>query len=629
MRLTERNFTTDVSINDLIHIVNTGDTTQSPQGSSYKASFKQVLEGLNIIDIIYSELYNSIVNEELIPGQWYRLTDYKSVNFLNGWEISNNNSNYYGNPPTDPNFIPQEIYTGDVEVLLLQAKSTSEIAEIGYSETFKDDIIHYQAYTNKIGVQIKNYNNNTTGVFNGSYLPDDNIVSGFDLQWDGTNVYFEMPSNYPVLYGQPLSLYCEFTSPTIGSANSLLLSGTAAGTGSTYYPNIFASNISSSGYGLSVSIQNTGLGYYNVWYIAFGGLNYSVDDTLLIPGSKVGGIDGVNDIILTVDGIDGNYYQQGIFFTKIGDVKPGISITANNGVFSFPKQTSRIRIENNGQKVVLLDLTIDDYNNYQSDTLFVNTSYAIGDAFGWIMKRQDTLRNVTTPFDFRARTYRRFEVDLSNLNSSLGIGFYGQGDDFAGQGTTGNYRDLKCFENAFNLTWNGLAFGENGFGENDNNVFFGFIVDVTIQNGFANNTLANLYGIFNNDSVIENSSIDNYFRYNTIGGRFRNNVIANGFRMNLIGWGFTNNDIDIDFSTNSIADNFTNNSITNSFNNNYIESGFQRNTVTAALGNQNFAGANRVYQGYFCQIIRREDNDYVLGYVDTNNNMIYTTNLND
>ena len=44
MRLTERNLATGVTKNDLMHIVITGDTTDSPEGSSYKARVGQLLE---------------------------------------------------------------------------------------------------------------------------------------------------------------------------------------------------------------------------------------------------------------------------------------------------------------------------------------------------------------------------------------------------------------------------------------------------------------------------------------------------------------------------------------------------------------------------------------------------------
>lgn len=42
--LTDRTFATGVTLDDLIHIVITGDTSQNPAGSSYKASIRQVFE---------------------------------------------------------------------------------------------------------------------------------------------------------------------------------------------------------------------------------------------------------------------------------------------------------------------------------------------------------------------------------------------------------------------------------------------------------------------------------------------------------------------------------------------------------------------------------------------------------
>jgi hypothetical protein len=48
MRLTDRTFATGVTKQDLIHIVITGDTTDSPEGSSYKAPIGQILELYNL-----------------------------------------------------------------------------------------------------------------------------------------------------------------------------------------------------------------------------------------------------------------------------------------------------------------------------------------------------------------------------------------------------------------------------------------------------------------------------------------------------------------------------------------------------------------------------------------------------
>jgi uncharacterized delta-60 repeat protein len=47
MKLTDITFATGATPTDLVHIVITGDTSQSPQGSSYKATLQQVFDGLS------------------------------------------------------------------------------------------------------------------------------------------------------------------------------------------------------------------------------------------------------------------------------------------------------------------------------------------------------------------------------------------------------------------------------------------------------------------------------------------------------------------------------------------------------------------------------------------------------
>ena len=254
-------------------------------------------------DITYSELYDKVTNGELIVGSWYRLTDYKSVNFLNGWDIANKNPT-----PVDPNFNPREIYEGEIEVLLLQAISSSEISPIGYSETFQGDIVQYEPYTNKIGVGIG-------GIYNGQTLPDSSVVSDFDLQWDGTNVYFNMPTGYPALFGHYFYLYAEFADTSVkGPILDISLSADISGLGFGSFSNITPTTLTGVGNGLilsSIDIGGKGLTYGG---ITDGGNDYAVGDTLLVLGSEIGGVDGVNDVTITVSEVDAkgvNYYQDG------------------------------------------------------------------------------------------------------------------------------------------------------------------------------------------------------------------------------------------------------------------------------------------------------------------------------
>ena len=56
--LTDRTLATGVTLDSLIHIVNTGDTSQNPAGSSYKATISQVTDLVNSI-VITGGTYDS------------------------------------------------------------------------------------------------------------------------------------------------------------------------------------------------------------------------------------------------------------------------------------------------------------------------------------------------------------------------------------------------------------------------------------------------------------------------------------------------------------------------------------------------------------------------------------------
>lgn len=467
-------------------------------GATVKATVQAIADlaagGGGLENIVYADLYTKVTTGTLTPGQWYRLTDYKSVNFLNGWTIADQNP-----AATDPNFNPRQIHVGDPEVLLLQAVSAYEISPIGYSETYQGDIIQYEAYTNKIGVDLE--------VYNGATLPNSSTVSGFDLQWDGTNVYFNMPAGYPALFGHYLYLYAEFD--------------------------------------------------------------------------------------------NGNYYQDGLF----DPITPNICYpnASYSNTTDYLKPLSKIRVDNNGTKVILLDLTESDYNNYDADSLYVDTVYAIGDAYGWITRRHDTFTDVSIPFDYKARKYRRFEVNLSSLNASLGTGYYGQGDNYKGQSTTGNYKDyiLDPTSEVGWINWYGSGGPDVSWyrGFNDNVVFSGDVVRSTLPINFINNTFI---GNFRANTIYCPS-------YGNTALGFSNNNISEsgGFLNNLMG-NFIFNIISVEFQANTVLTNFQYNNI--------------KTTVTSI----NFASATHVYGDYNCDIFKRSNGTIQLSYVDGTNTVQYT-----
>jgi hypothetical protein len=567
-------------------------------GTSQKFTLEQAKSFISEpTDITYSELYNKVVNGELVAGSWYRLTDYKSVNFLNGWLTANQNPT-----PTDPNFDPQEIYEGETEVLILQATSPYEIAEIGYSETFNGDIVQYEPFTNKIGVTIPN------GIYNGELLPDETEISGFDLQWDGTNVYFNMPTGYPALFGHYFYLYAEFQElangqPISSITPNLSLSGDVTGLSGTYNL-LIPTTLTGIGSGLVLDVTVKS-GSISVNSISNYGDNYAIGDTLLIQGTDIGGTDA-NNVTITVLAVDtesGSYYQEGVF----EPLTPNISTAQYPQTFedsygkNAPKTLSRLKVEDEGMKVILLDLTEEDYDNYIADTLYVETVYALGDAYGWVTRRIDTFRNVDVPFDFRGRKYRRFEVDLSSINSSLGTGYWGIGDDFLGQGTTGSYHDFKCFDNenqwAYNIKWNDMG-GADMYtrGYNDNFVCLGLFDNTVLGSVCYNNT------------IFECS-------LNKIDGNFINNVINISFADNEIGYSFMDN---------TIGNNFIANKVSSDFYSNTILDNFQYNLINSSPSITDFSSATYVYGSYTCTIFKNSAGTLRLSYIDGTDTIQYT-----
>lgn len=544
------------------------------------------------IEILYTDLYDKIVNSQLIAGAKYRVSFYRSINFLNGWEIANNNP-----VPVTPSYAPRQVHLGQKETILVEAISNYQLSPIAYSENYPQDILEYQGYTNTIGVDIG-------GIYNGQTLPDSSTVSGFDLQWDAINevVYFDMPTGYPALFGHYFYLYAEFSG--------------------------------------------------------------------------------------------GAYYQDGCF----EPLTPVIAecqypFTSNDPSFGYPIAMSNLAVSPDGMRVVLLDLTETDVNNYDVGTLYVDTVYSLGSAYGWVTKRTDTQRNISVPFDFRNRKYRRYEVDLTPVNPALGLGYWGQGDVYLGQPTTGNYIDVPSFGqdgyDAYDIQWEGMGGADMSWyaGFCDNNVFLGsfyysdlkgsswnntignnfyfnttgkFFTANTIADSFQSNTIGNVFtantigsvftantigNSFQNNNVgvafyyntiannflgntigdsFQSNSLGNAIVTNTIGNSFQANFIGNDFQTNFIGDTFRKNTIRDDFRSNTIGNSFSSNTIGHDFTSNTIVNDFRRNQIEYSPTSTDFTLATHVYGDYNCTIFKSSASTLKLSYVDATNTVIYT-----
>jgi len=486
-------------------------------------------------NIDFSDLHTKLLNSELTPLQWYRITDYKSVNFLNGYTLASQNPT-----PIEPSFDPREVYVSQEEVLLVQALSNNELSPIAYSEKFPDDIIHFNPYINKLGL--------TWQYYNASSLPDGvTTLSGFDLQWDGTNVYFEMPSGYPALYGTPINI--GFTT--------------------------------------------------------------------------------------TADSYNG----------FIGVLKP------ENDYTSGSLQT-RVKVENNNTKIILLDVPQSVYNDYVSDTLFVTTNYEFADMRGYITRREDTFYRISVPFDFRNRVYRRYEIDLSSVISGAGFEYVGIGDFWNGINTTGNYIDVLSLpyttKNIFYVNIEGFSSTFQNY--MCDNVFLdvvesfkagrlfeentlGSILSSTVGDEFHSNCIVNELnhtnvGSESYNNILFNSLYNNIgynFSANRINGRFTNNEIKNNFNSNEINRRFQNNKIFDYFFANRIGDGFYSNVIYSSFSENLVGDDFQQNIIQTDIIGVDFTSvpATYVYGDYTKTIFKNSSGNPRLSYIDGTDTINY------
>lgn len=147
-----------------------------------------------------SFISQNIVFESLAQQSTGKLIVTGAFNFIS---VANNMARLFGQP-TNAVWQRDEIYTSsNLETIVVRALDEFNIEPTAYSETYPEDILEYTSQCNKIGTGLS--------ITNGSTLPDSTIVAGFDLQWDGTKAYFNMPAGYPAQFGHFFYIYADFS----------------------------------------------------------------------------------------------------------------------------------------------------------------------------------------------------------------------------------------------------------------------------------------------------------------------------------------------------------------------------------------------------------------------------------
>jgi hypothetical protein len=188
--LTDRTLATGVTINDLIHIVITGDTSQNPAGSSYKATIGQVLDLINPTTIT-GGTYNPITGDitftnssggtfvvtGLVTGYTNTAVTAFTYNNSNSFTIFENDGSTYS---ASINVVTGLTINGDLNVTGITSSQT--ISATTYQNLPTDIRVTGATYSNNTFT----YTNNTGGTFSVLFNTMTGLTINGDLNVTGT-----------------------------------------------------------------------------------------------------------------------------------------------------------------------------------------------------------------------------------------------------------------------------------------------------------------------------------------------------------------------------------------------------------------------------------------------------------
>jgi hypothetical protein len=233
-----------------------------------------------------------------------------------------------------------------------------------------------------------------------------------------------------------------------------------------------------------------------------------------------------------------------------------------------------------------------DYNIIQS--IFYNNFYTGDDNFEYNLIKGEFYQNIILG-EFSKNTLNGYYENVSEdtfSDNQVGEGFHGNK-------TYREFRENVIGDEVYDNNFFGTFYGNTLIGDEsyENDIYSDF-QDNQIGGNFQNNNIGDSGDIDNadfrnnkigNDFIdntirrdFEDNQIGNYFEDNNLYGDFRNNVIGNDFSSNNnIGHGFYSNHIGNNFNDNDyIGDYFQNNKIGEYFENNYyIYNNFEDNSI--------------------------------------------------
>ncbi len=560
--------------------------------------------GTGCVFITYSEFYDLIQEGNLVPHEFYQITDFQTVFDIPDFNVD-------GSPKSEV-----AAGHGDESPIIVYATSENTIDSYAYQPDFPNDKITYDWSFNQT-------ENSGTPAF--GRITERIDSNGNRTDYDHESVYFIRYESYD----KGITLTGVITD--IDGVNGVL-SGAGCSFNSEIVVNepIILNTKNYLDFDLSVNViaiidDNTLLFDTTPYYqILINGESFEAYLSV-----HTGIFDRYKEFYIGQKS-DGNYtqvatFQSGCKNTYVGDFVKfwedyGQTFLLSNNVFSY-----------NAISNILGDIT---FNNTFGDDFSNNKCgrYMQGNTFNTSVVSNTIIGN--------------FSNNLVGANFSNNIILEGFEGNIISQSFTLNEIKNKCYGNVFGAEFSenkigsecveniiGSSFRENIIGRRfTNNIIEDSFTNNNIGNAFNNNSIDykfygnNIGDAFHGNIIAQDSygnTIGDSFYQNSIGYKFSNNTIGNEFYLNTIGDDFTSNITSIYFHENTIDNNFTKNQILNVFYDNKVKTSFQSNMIYSQVFSIDFSTSGYVYQPFTCEIIANSNSDNRLRFTDPSDNLRY------
>jgi len=507
-------------------------------GSTYHIAFSAV----NYTEIVYTALTFTMTVNQLVPGQYYLITDFKTC-------YDQPDFNSQGVAITTGNY-----KQGSVSPILVLATGTGTISQLAYQPQYSGDTIYYDPYFSVTEV--------TAGDAFGriTYRIDD---QGNAFDYDFREVLFKRYNTYSAeqIYAGRVTI------------NE---SGNVSGVDTVF---------SNQGPGDVIGIVNPntqyGVDFYQIVSIAS-------DTSMIVTGR-------------TFNAISNTFYTDSV--TENGMSYKQSNVISNTSFTEYNTFTNYSQVFNNtcGDRVTFQEyegFTFLLSNNVFRGGEYVDNSFGNwtrnntfnDDCTGNIIKYRFFNNVIDNDFDSNIITtnFRDNMIVCDFLNNYVQNDFYNNnlGDEDAGSG----FR-----YNIFNGSFNGNFYeGASPFiyntinGQCSGNEFFRSF-EYNNVDGFSNNTIENDFDRNQIGDGFVDNLIKRTFRDNVLGSDVYQNNFYGNFEKNTGGPVFYNNDLYNDVTGNNLGFNFYNNNIGDAaniqnfgFNNNSFQGNVYGNTFTGA-----------------------------------------------